>query len=209
MQIYSRSRTTLYFSSRRFILGIMVKGYEKYGATTQKVLLLIGSGLAIGLSASPSRYFKIIKAAGKEWKDIEKRSLHRAIKNIYKSKMVDCRSDKDGMFVLTLTEKGKKRVLRYELESMKISKMKKWDGKWRVVLFDVPETKKKMRDILRFRLKKLDFFEFQKSVFVHPFDCQNEIDFLVEFYMIRPNVRFMVVESVDNELHLKKHFGLL
>ncbi len=91
---------------------------------------------------------------------------------------------------------------------MEIPKMKKWDGKWRVFLFDIPENKKKFRDIFRSHLKKLGFFEFQKSVFVHPFDCENELEFLIEFYNIRANVRFILAEKIDNELHMKNHFNL-
>jgi len=186
----------------------IIKEYQKYGKTTKKVLLLLSAGLSLGLSGFPSRYFKILKAVGKEWDEIEGRSLHRAIKNLYNSNLVNLKVDENDMFILTLNDKGEKRVLKHELENMKIPKMKKWDKKWRMVLFDIPETKRKMRDALRFRLKELAFYEFQKSVFVHPFDCKNEIDFLIEFYNIRSYVRFMIVEGIDEEVDLKKYFGL-
>ncbi len=182
---------------------------RELGSTSQKVLLLLGTGLALGLSGSPTRYFKIIEATGKTWKDIEKRALHRAIKNLYQSKLINIEEKSDETVVLTLNERGKEKTLKYKLGEMKIPQMKKWDQKWRMVVFDVPEPKKKIRDILRFHLKKLGFFEFQKSIFIHPFKCKNEIDFLIEFYNIRPYVRFIIAEDIDNQLHLKKHFGLL
>lgn len=182
---------------------------KELGPTSQKVLLLLGAGLALGLSGSPTRYFKILKAVAEEWKDIEKRALHRAIKNIYQSKLADFSEQKDGTIILTLNEKGEQKILKYKLDKMKIPEMKKWDKKWRVILFDIPEPKKKIRDILRFHLKKLGFFEFQKSVFVHPFDCVNEINFLIEFYNIRSHVRIIIAENIDNELDLKKHFNLI
>jgi len=108
-----------------------------------------------------------------------------------------------------LSDKGKEKALTYNLDKIKIKKPVQWDGKWRVVLFDIPESQKKVREALRFHLKNMDFFEFQKSVFIHPFECRDEIDYLIEFYNIRPFVRFIIGESVDNELHLKKHFNLL
>ncbi len=182
---------------------------KELGETSQKVLLLLGTGLALGLSGSPTRYFKILKATGKEWKDIEKRALHRAIKNLYQSKLTNIEEKNDETIILTLSEKGKEKILKYKLGEMKIPQMSKWDQKWRMVVFDIPESKKKIRDILRFHLKKLGFFEFQKSIFIHPFECKNEIDFLIEFYNIRPYVRFITAEDIDNQLHLKKHFGLL
>ena len=97
----------------------------------------------------------------------------------------------------------------YNLNEMAIKKPKRWDGKWRIVLFDIPEKIRKTRDIFRHHLNQLEFYEFQKSVFVHPFDCHDEIDYLIEFYNARKFVRFIVAESLDNELHLKKKFNLL
>ncbi|MFC1757116.1 hypothetical protein ACFLZC_03105 [Patescibacteria group bacterium] len=181
---------------------------KELGIVSQKVLLLLQAGLALGLSGTPTRYFKILKEVGEEWKDLERRALHRAIKSLYESKLIDTQISDDGVVVLKLNKKGKKKVLKYELFNMEIPKMIKWDGKWRIVLFDIPEKDKKDRDALRYHLKKLRFFEYQKSVFAHPFDCKNEIDFLIEFYNIRPYVRFMIVESMDNDLHLRKHFNL-
>jgi len=178
-------------------------------ATTQKVLLLLGAGLALGLSGSPANYFRILKAVGKEWEDINKRAIHRAIKRLYQTKLIDIKEEKDGVVTLKLNENGKEKILKYQIGNMKIPVMKKWDGKWRIVLFDIPESKKKIRDILRFHLKKLGFFEFQKSVFVHPFECKSEIEFLIEFYQIRRHVRFIIAESIDNELYLKRHFKLI
>lgn len=182
---------------------------RELGETSQKIILLLCGGLTLGLSGSPRNYFRILKAMGKEWEDIERRSLHRAIKNLYSSKIIDIKEDKDGITTLILTEKGKQKALRYDLANITVPEMKKWDNKWRVVLFDIPETRKKIRDALRFHLKKMGFFEFQKSVFAHPFECKDEIDYLIEFYDIRRYVRLLVAETIDNELHLKKHFNLL
>lgn len=187
----------------------MTKKNREIGKTAQKVILLLGGGLALGLSGSPKNYFRILKAIGKEWKEIEGKALHRAIKNLYCSKLIDIKENEDGTTTLFLNDKGKEKALKYNLDKISIPQMKKWDGKWRVVLFDIPESRKKIRETLRFHLKKMGFFEFQKSVFVHPFECRDEIDYLIEFYNIRPFVRFIVGESIDNELHLKKHFNLL
>jgi len=181
---------------------------KELGTTAQKILLLLAAGLSLGLSRSPTQYFKILKAAGKDWEEINKSSAHRAIKNLYAYKLIYIKTDKEGVVTVKLSNKGKKKAQKYELMSMKIPAMKKWDKKWRVVMFDIPEVDKKDRDALRYYLKKLEFFEYQKSVFVHPFDCRGEIDFLVEFYNIRQHVRFMVVESADNDPALRKHFGL-
>lgn len=182
---------------------------RELGITSKKIILLLWGGLALGLSGSPKSYFKILKGIGKEWKEIDRLALHRAIKNLYKSKLIDIKEDESGIATLVLTKNGEQKALKYDLDNMIIPKMSKWDNKWRVVLFDVPEKQRKLRGALRFHLKKLDFFEFQKSVFVHPYDCQDEIDYLIEFYNIRKYTRVLIAENIDNELDLKRHFRLL
>ena len=184
----------------------MSKGH---GDTQRKILILLLGGLALGLSRSPKTSFKIIKGIKEEWKEINSQSLRRAIRSLYKSKLIGEKQNTDGTMTLVLTDKGKQRALTYDLDEMKIKKPERWDKKWRVVLFDIPENRKKIREALRGHLKNMQFYEFQESVFVHPYDCEDEINYLIEFYDIRKFVRFIVAESLDNELHLKHHFKFL
>ncbi|HCX28109.1 MAG TPA: hypothetical protein DHI91_03145, partial [Candidatus Portnoybacteria bacterium] len=65
-----------------------------------------------------------------------------------------------------------------------------------MVLFDIPERQKPARDALRSKLKRLGFFEFQKSIFVHPFSCKDEIEFLIEFFQIKSYVRYGLLERI-------------
>ena len=178
------------------------------GPRQKKILLLFLGGMALGLSRSPRRSLRIIKEINREWKWINKQNLYQSVRSLYRSKLIREEKDKDGKIKLVLTEKGKERALSYRMFEMKIKKPGTWDGKWRMVMFDIPETKKSKREILRFHLRNLNFFEFQKSVFVHPFDCRDEIDYIIEYYQLRRYVRFVVAESLDNELHVKNHFSL-
>ena len=179
------------------------------GSVQRKIMLLLMGGVALGLSRSPRRYFRILGVIGKEWRAINKDSLHTAIKALYTSRLIDEQIHDDGSVALMLSEEGKRRALRFTLEEMKIKKPKAWDGKWRVIIFDVPERKRKARDALRGHLRQMDFYELQKSVFVHPYPCGDEIDFITELFEMRPYVRQIMAEAIDNELHLKKLFHLL
>jgi DNA-binding transcriptional regulator PaaX len=181
---------------------------ERIGVNQQKILTLLLGGVALSFSRSPKQYFRILKDMRREWKKINERALRDAIKRLYESRLVAMKENKDGMLTVILTEEGKLKALTYDLDSMKIKKPGRWDRKWRMILFDIPEKKKKIRDIFRHRLKKLGFYEFQKSVFVFPYDCGEEMEYLVEFYNVRKFVRVVLAESMDNELHLKKYFEL-
>ena len=50
--------------------------------------------------------------------------------------------------------------------------------------------------------------ELQKSVLISPYPCDQEVEFILEFYNARKYVRFLLVEKVDNELHLVNKFHL-
>lgn len=178
------------------------------GLAQQKILLLLLGGLALGVSASPGNLFKLLKEIGREWECINRSALRRAIQSLYQSRLVDVKETPDGTMTLILTDSGKHRALSYKLNEMEIVKPKRWDKKWRVVLFDIPEKRKKTREALRFHLKQLGLRELQKSVFIFPYPCGSEIDFLVEFFELRRHVRQIVATSIDNEPHMKQWFNL-
>ena len=117
-------------------------------------------------------------------------------------------AEKDGQQILTLSEDGKKRVLRFNLHQMGIKKPKKWDGYWRIVIFDIPEKRKQGREALRSKLKQLGFYQLQKSCFIYPFDCKSEIDFISEIFEVGPFVNFIVAKEIEGAPLLKKSFGL-
>ena len=174
----------------------------------QKILLLLGTGLVLSLTRNPFKYFRIVKSASREWEKINRRSLQEAIKGLYRSKLIGGKENEDGTISLTLSEKGKTRLLRYRLDQMEIKKPSRWDGLWRMVIFDIPEDLKRGRDALAAKLKKLGFHPMQKSVFIYPYECRDEIDFIIEVFDLRSYVRFVVAKETDIDLDLKTKFKM-
>jgi hypothetical protein len=174
---------------------------------TQKILLLLITGATLSICYTPRQYWRTVKITGKEWKKINKKELQEEIRKLYQSKMIEKKESANGFVTIVLTDKGKLKALTYHFENMKIER-RPWDEKWRVVFFDIPEIIKKGRDALRWKLKELGFFELQKSVFIFPYECKNEVDFIIEYFNLRKYVRFAIVDTIDNELHLKKIFRL-
>jgi len=97
---------------------------------------------------------------------------------------------KENQIVFMLTEKGK------------------WDRVWRVIIFDIPEKKKKARDALRRKFLHLGMFQLQKSVFVYPFDCKKEIDFVSDFFNVGKDILYFEAKIFDIDDKLKKIFNL-
>ena len=178
------------------------------GPRAQKLLLLLQTGVTLSLTSRPDIFFRVIRETARELKKIDQRTLQRAIRNLYRSKLVGYQEHSDGAVTLTLTEHGKKRALRYNLNSMSIKKPAQWDGWWRVVIFDVPERLRTGREALADTLRNLGFLALQKSVFVFPYECKDELNFVTEAFDLAPYVRYMRARDIDTELELKHRFGL-
>lgn len=88
---------------------------------------------------------------------------------------------------------------------------KKWDGQWCLVVFDIPEPKKRARNIYRSLLKRKGFIGIQNSVFVAPFADFEELALLREELKIEKYVSFFIAKSdqTDDDSALRKKFGLL
>ena len=176
---------------------------------SKKILLLLIGGASLGLTRRPDAYFRIVRGIAKEWRKINERNLRTAIKNLYKSKLVDYKENTNGTLKIILTEMGRSKILKYDLDKIEIKKPARWDKLWRLVVFDIPEDKNLGRKALAAKLKELGFYPMQKSVFIHPYECKNEIDFITEMFELAPYVRFLRVKDVDIELDLKERFHLL
>lgn len=178
------------------------------GATQKKLLLLLLAGIALSVTRSSKKHLRIIKGVRDEWQKINDRALKSAINSLYSSKLINQKSNKDGTVTFELTNDGKHLALTYDIDNMKISKHP-WDKKWRIITFDIPERIKKVRESLRYHLKNLGFKELHKSVFVLPYECRDEIEYIVEFYNARRFIRYIEAHYIDNELDLKHKFNLL
>ena len=181
---------------------------EKYakGELVKDILksLAIGGVLTAGL-VLPNivqllDFFGVTKSA-------EKFKIIGAIERMKQKKLVRI-YHKDGTDIVEITELGKKKVLSYDLKNIKINRPKKWDGYWRIVVFDVPEKNKKARRALNFKLNDMEFFPLQKSVFVCPFECKDEIDFIAEFFGIKKYIRFVLAKNIENDEFLRSYYNL-
>ena len=174
----------------------------------QKVLASLEAGVSMSLTRSVNKQKFIWRKLKREWAKIDRRQLYRIISEFKHERLISYQELSDGTIEVILTEAGHRRALRYNIDQLTIGKPRAWDKKWRVVMFDVPEKRRRGRDALRLKLKELGFFEWQKSVFVYPYPCRDQIDFVVEFFELRTNVRFAELINPTNEAELKLQFGL-
>ena len=137
----------------------------------------------------------------------ERRKILKAVERMKQKKLVRI-YEKNGREVIEITELGKKKVLSYDLENIKITRPKKWDGCWRIIIFDIPEKNKKARRALNFKLNDMEFFPLQKSVFVCPFECDDEVEFVAEFFGVKRHIRKILAKKIENDEFLKNFYNL-
>lgn len=180
----------------------------KLGILQRKLLTLLLGGVSLSLSTNPRRYYWVLKQIGREWNKINVGAIRKTINSLYENRLIDLKENLDGSLKIILNKNGKRKILEYKLENIKIETPKKWDRKWRMIISDIPEEFKRAREALRYHLKRFGFYHLQKSVFIFPYECENELDFIIEFYNLHRYVRYIIAESIDNEFHLKKIFNL-
>jgi hypothetical protein len=181
----------------------------KVGILGKQILFLLLSGVALGLTTSFRRHNWILDNIPKELKKIKQKELNRVIKRLYQSRLIDFKEDKEGRITLILSEYGRKRVLMYKIDEIKLKRENKWDGHWRVLIFDIPQKLKIPRDLFARKIKEIGMYPLQKSVYVYPFECKDELDFIIEYFGLRPYVRYGLLKEIDNDIHLRKIFDLI
>jgi len=133
--------------------------------------------------------------------------VKQALRGLQKRNMVRIVNRNDHE-VVEITAQGKKKVLDYDLENMQLSHKQKWDGKWRMVMFDIPQTQKGARDAVSSKIKEIGMYPIQKSVFVFPHPCKDEIDFVGGILGVRKNIIYIEATHVDGVDKVKRHFGI-
>ena len=175
----------------------------------KKILLLLFGGLSLGLAHSPVRQLRVLKQMPKEWRKINRKELTRNLRELYDYGYISWKEKSDGACEVVITKQGISHAKILDLENLIIEKPHKWDGKWRIVFFDIPEKERKARNALREKLRDLGFYELQKSVFVLPYGCQDEINFVVSIFNIKPYVQYAEMTSPTNELELRRFFNFI
>jgi DNA-binding PadR family transcriptional regulator len=107
-----------------------------------------------------------------------------------------------------LTKKGEAYFQKILFDDVELPEPKKWGGKWTFVLFDIPVQFSKAREALRWRLKALGFYQYQKSVWVYPHPCEKEILYVTDYFGVGQFVEILSVDHLSKDEELKKFFEM-
>ena len=115
---------------------------------------------------------------------------------------------KDADGCVSLTDRGRKRLSEIERIDYQLAKPKRWDGKWRLISFDITEKRKGTRDMLRRTLEAVGFVRLHRSVWVYPHDCEDFLSLLKADYRIGVEVLYIIADYIEDDTWLRKHFCL-
>jgi len=110
--------------------------------------------------------------------------------------------------VIEITPQGRKLLLKYSYDDILIPTPKKWDKKWRIVIFDIPEKKRQVRNAINIKLKELGFIAIQKSTYIYPYECRKEIEFIKSHFYLKKEISYIVADEVDREEEFIRKFEL-
>ena len=170
--------------------------------------LAIGGVMSVALVAPKTlTLLKKLDRAAANRKNLYRR-ITQAITNLEYAGLVTT-SGQHGHRRVTLTKKGRATLEAMYASDYRIPEPAFWDGKWRVVIFDIREKRRRTRSQLRLLLLGAGFLRLQDSVWIYPYPCDEFIG-LVRAHLKSGTGEMLsfVVEALESDRRLRKHFHL-
>lgn len=185
---------------------IKIEDFRKAGITVRQILLYLVDFTVAGHEIFDTKgiYRKSIRDY-RHWREKDKMRFSQMLYRLKKKQLVKVYKDNNET-VIELTSRGYNKAREMAIGDIKIIQPKKWDGRWRIVVFDIPKEDNAARDILRNKLKQLGFLPLQKSVFVYPFECFQEIDFVRRVYSVEKYVQYIIADRIETDEDLVGRF---
>ncbi|MEK9131335.1 MAG: CRISPR-associated endonuclease Cas2 [Patescibacteria group bacterium] len=110
--------------------------------------------------------------------------------------------------ILKLTPKGEAKLRQLELNDFKFKRPARWDRKWRILMFDIEESRNVLRNKIRKTLAAIGFLRLQNSVWIYPYPCENLIALLKADFQIGSELLYITADSIEYDIELRKSFDL-
>ena len=137
---------------------------------------------------------------GKAYSRSEYKKTHNAMRRLKDKGMI---TFKKGY--AEITAKGRSYLA---LHAFKMEQPMRWDKKWRIVIFDIPEKRKAIRNTLRDALRRIGFVQLQRSTWIYPYDCEEIVTLLKADYRVGKEVAYLIADRVENDAEFRREFGI-
>lgn len=192
--------TTLEPNLRKQIKGLIQENKRaKTILNATLAIIALGGILTLGAIA-PGAFGELTRFLYRKKKDKyeQYRELWVRFNKLKQKGNLEFAKEENGYLIYRLSQKGKNKIRKFIFDELSVAIPKEWDKKWRLVIFDIPESRRKERVALRKKLKDMGFYQCQKSAWIHPFPCLEEIEFLKDVLNIKPFVKLFLVEEMTD-----------
>jgi CRISPR-associated endonuclease Cas2 len=126
----------------------------------------------------------------------ERNRIWKAIKYLEEQNRIAIHERGDEYFIL-LTQEGKVKLAEVAIWDLSVEAPKRWDKKWRLVMFDFPKEMTAARNSFREKIEDMGFRPYQRSVYIYPFECGEEVRSICAFFSAEEHVRYLVAIDID------------
>ena len=175
----------------------------KKGELQRIILRTVGAVSLLSVALLAPNALQALDKLGIIGRKRQKETILTAQKNLVRNKLLT-----EHRNVLKLTPKGEAKLRQLELNDFKFKKPSRWDGKWRILMFDIEENQSVLRDKIRRTLMTIGFLRLQNSVWIYPYPCKNLITLLKADFKIGSELLYITADSIEYDTELRKSFGL-
>ncbi len=187
--------------------ALVLQAKESALAVGKGILVLLAVAGVITVAAVAPNVFAAFGKLGRR-RFYDEKQFRKTASYLKGKGFVEVEKNGKERYSLRLTKLGLNTLLARTFGDLKVRPQEKWDGIWRLVLSDIPDSHKAARDALRQRLRAIGFYQLQKSVFVIPYPCKEEIDFLNAIYNTAPYMRYIETNTLMQDSDLRDYFVL-
>ncbi|MCR4311374.1 MAG: CRISPR-associated endonuclease Cas2 [Candidatus Taylorbacteria bacterium] len=188
----------------------LAKGNKRLPIQTIALRTLYATGALTAALVAPKmlKMFPILDGGKSRRKELYERA-DQALYRLRDKKLITFTKAEGRRPIVRLTAIGETEITKIILRQYKISETVVWNGKWHVVIFDIREKRRSVRNRLRTLLFGAGMVRLQDSVWVHPYPC----DELVA--LLRANLKsgtgellYFIAEGLESDRRLREHFNL-
>ena len=192
------------------VISYMGGGNRKLGRRRTRQLGPIERGLLEDLSGGDMLYGMLLsgRSTRRMFKLARERANYRYRRKLAIARLIELDYIREQGGRLSITSGGGGVLGTAVNKNLELLKTSTWDHKWRIAIFDIPETHATLRNKVRFILKRAGFVQLQQSVWIFPHECQELVRLIKEESRLSTYILYGVLERIENEERLKRLFRL-
>ncbi len=128
--------------------------------------------------------------------------IGRSVRNLVTMGHIEPFNAGQSLF-LRITPLGKQKLISNILDSKTNLAPIDWDGNWRIVMLDLPESRKSEREAVRYLLRKAGFYCLKNSVWVSPYPFEHICNDIKKFFELKEEMSIVIASALDYDTENK------